>query len=839
MVTVHEEKILGMRWLPKDDYFAFQVKINFSPKRNKIPTGPDLTEESFDKEFPEILTRRMVLSQAARIYDPFGFITPVTLSAKILLRNLVSQPTEGRTEATSIRWDDPIPDGCKQAWKQFFKELYKLKETTFARCLRPENAVGEPILIIFSDASIQAYGACAYVQWKLNTGEYETRLIAAKQRIAPTRQLTIPRLELCGAVLGCRLRKTIQQEMNFIYKTVIHVVDSAIVRAQIQKESYGFGSFVATKVAEIQNHSEPNEWWWIATADNPADMLTRPTRPCQIGPESVWQRGPAFLSLPIEQWPISQALQVQERDLPDRIGVHIAQVTNLFENYDIGDVVKLENFNGYIKLLRVTARIIRVKKQKTFGATLESPTAIELLEAEIHWVKHAQRELVTTDWENRYKRLGPSLNSDGLLVVGQRMKKWLKDDWNQELFILLPANHRFTELYIRYIHATDHAGIEVTMAKVQRKFWVPGARRVIKQVKYQCVTCRKLDKKLQTQMMGELGPERLQSSPPFHHTALDLFGPFVIRDTVKKRTKTKAYGIIFNCLATRAVYLDLVDGYGTNDFLVTFRRFVTIRGFPATIHSDRGSQLTAASKELREMTKSLHWEDICQFGVSEGVKWTFNRSADAPWQNGCSEALIRLVKRALVCAVGDSVLTAGELQTALFEAANLLNQRPIGHKPGADPMLGTYLCPNDLLLGRSDIAVPQGNWDESKGFTKRIRTIQQIVTVFWKKWQRDYFSTLLVRQRWHVARRNLKIGDIVLIQDTNALKGNWKFAEVLEVHVDQDGKVRNVTLRYKSQAPPRNATDARKYNGQPDVIVKRSVHRLVLLLESHEDDDVE
>ena len=831
LLNVDQEKVLGMRWVPKTDHFIFQVRINFSPRQKKIPTGPDVTEVDIDAVFPKILTRRMVLSQAARIYDPLGFIAPVTLKAKILLRTLVSGPVNEHKHSAPSGWDDPIPEEGRKAWLLFFKDLYKLKDVAFPRCLKPKEAIDNPILIIFSDASIQAYGACAYVQWKLSKEKYDAQLIAAKHRIAPVRQLTIPRLELCAAVLGCRLRETIEREMQFTYQAVFHIVDSAIVRAQIQKESYGFGSFVATKIAEIQNKSDAREWWWIATSDNPADMVTRSTSPTQIGSRSMWQRGPNFLQLPVDQWPISQA--VQDQELPDRIGVHIINIDNQSEETGIGVVINVDKFNSYSKLLRVTARLVELRNEKKLSAIGKSPTAEHLLQAEAMWVKHIQRDLLQSDWQNRFKRLGPSISDDGVIVVGKRMARWLKDNWNQDAFVLLPAKHRFTQLFIQHVHASDHAGVDVTLAKVQRKFWVPGARKIIKQIKNDCVTCRKIDKRLQTQIMGELGPERLQPSPAFYHTSLDLFGPFLIRDTVKKRTRTKAYGLIFSCMATRAVYLDLVEGYSTADFLITFRRFVTIRGYPASIHSDNGSQLVAANKQLRNMSANLDWFEICQSGASKGLTWTFNTSADAPWQNGCSESLIRLVKRALMIAVGDSVLTAGELQTALFEVANLLNERPIGRKPGADPQLGSYLCPNDLLLGRTGITVPQGPWATTTNICHRQQAIQRVVTAFWKKWQRDYFSTLLIRQKWHVEKRNLKPGDIVLVQDKNAIRGHWRLAEVIEALVGQDGKVRNVTLRYKCQSHD-NTGSSTRYTGQSDTIITRSVHRLVLILEAED-----
>ena len=147
--------------------------------------------------------------------------------------------------------------------------------------------------------------------------------------------------------------------------------------------------------------------------------------------------------------------------------------------------------------------------------------------------------------------------------------------------------------------------------------------------------------------MAQLPDERLKPSPPFYHTAVDLFGPFKIKDTVKRRVTAKSYGVIFNCMITRAVYVDLAEGYDTKSFLDSFRRFVSIRGFPRTIHSDGGTQLVAANKELRSMTLNWNHKDIEEFSSNNGVTWSFNKSGDAPWENGCSEALIKLVKRSL------------------------------------------------------------------------------------------------------------------------------------------------------------------------------------------------
>ncbi|XP_068224760.1 uncharacterized protein [Palaemon carinicauda] len=210
----------------------------------------------------------------------------------------------------------------------------------------------------------------------------------------------------------------------------------------------------------------------------------------------------------------------------------------------------------------------------------------------------AQKSL-PENWEKCFQRLGPFQAEDGTIMVGQRMERWLKHNWNQDSFILLPGKHPFTVLYISYLHRLDHAGVDVTLCKLQSKFWVPSARKIIRSIKRGCILCRKLDAKVEGQRMGQISDERMSSCPAFYQSAVDIFGHFQIKDNVKKRTTGKAYGVIFNCIVTRAVYIDVVDGYDTYSFLKCFRRFTAVHGYPDTVHSDLGSQLVSASKELK------------------------------------------------------------------------------------------------------------------------------------------------------------------------------------------------------------------------------------------------
>ena len=162
VLNTDNERILGIVWNPESDRFSFKVKINFSSKKNKLPTEPDLDRSRMSEDFPQVLTRRIVLSQVARVYDPLGLITPLILKAKLLLRRSCQNEEHG-----SKGWDDPLPDFLYTEWKHFFEELFSVQDLSFPRCFRPNMSIGNPILIVYDDGSKEAFGACAYARWEV------------------------------------------------------------------------------------------------------------------------------------------------------------------------------------------------------------------------------------------------------------------------------------------------------------------------------------------------------------------------------------------------------------------------------------------------------------------------------------------------------------------------------------------------------------------------------------------------------------------------------------------------------------------------------------------------
>ena len=330
-------------------------------------------------------------------------------------------------------------------------------------------------------------------------------------------------------------------------------------------------------------------------------------------------------------------------------------------------------------------------------------------------------------------------------------------------------------------------------------------------------------------MMAKLPSERVLPAPAWAATSVDFFGPFSVKGEVNKRSRGKAYGVLFNCLVTRAIHVEISPDYSTDGFLSVLRRFASIRGYPAKMYSDPGSQLVAADRELREAVESYEWDRLKDYGAENGMSWHFT-AADAPWQNGCAESLVKSIKKAIKGVVGEQILTFSELQTVMFEAANLVNERPIGQHP-TEPDETSYLSPNHLLLGRASSRIPSGPFDYTKNQHSRFKFIQQLVDNFWKRWIRFYFPSLLIQAKWHVEKRNVSVGDVVLVQDSNEVRGKWKLGIVSETHPGKDDKVRSVKIQYKN---PKNGERCGVYEGHNHITIERPVQKIVVVIPAEE-----
>ena len=378
---------------------------------------------------------------------------------------------------------------------------------------------------------------------------------------------------------------------------------------------------------------------------------------------------------------------------------------------------------------------------------------------------------------------------------------------------------------MRRAHRHGHRGRDATLAKFREKYWVPQGSKLARKVTHNCQLCKIRQAKLLQEVMGQLPEAHLQPSPPFTHVMLDMFGPYVVKGEVQKRVSGKAYGVIFTYLVVGAVHIEAVYGYDTQSFLMALSRFACIRGWPATIYSDPGSQLVGADRELKEAWNGIDRETLHKDGVQNGLTWLFG-PADSPWNQGKVEALVKAAKRAIHFAVHNKRLAVPEFLTICYEAANLLKERPIGTLPGADSNLN-ILTPNTLLLGRACAKNP-GNWQPTRQhIAKRYHFVQAVVSEFWAKWIELCAPALVTRYKWTEPTRNLRPGDIVLIADKSPIKGDYRLGMINEVVAGNDGKVRRALVKYKNY---KVGERDHEYTGREEVVVSRSVHRLALLV---------
>ena len=763
------EKVLGTTWNCKTHKFHFEVRASL------------LKLIETHHHAPLKMTKRMILSQVAQIYDPIGLAAAFIVKAKIGVQQLWQ---------LGVEWDEDLPPAIQRKWISLFQEMKELENVSFERCLLAANGQEAPALCVFADASQEAFGTCAYVRQKRSDDVYNVKFIAAKSRVAPLRQLTIPRLELQAAVLASRLAKSIQEESRIQFGNVYFFTDSTITLAWIQSPSRNFKPFVSSRIGEIQSDTDPSQWRHIPGEDNVADDLSRGITVNELS--GRWMKGPEFLRLPQEQWPNGTPPPPKDEDMERRqtkLAVSVATVK-------AEDAIDPSTFSNWRRLIRVTARIrrlaekIRLRRNRQEGK--EGPLSPEELHrAEIFWIKQAQKTLHSRMEKGEFKSLSPFKDDKGIIRVGGRLDKAIVS-YEEKHPALLPSEHKISLLITEHMHRLGHTGVATTTAKTRRKYWILRGNKLSKSVKFKCVYCKEMAHKAETQLMADLPSLRLApQTPPFYYTALDYFGPFKVK--VGRNKTAKHYGVLFTCLNTRAVHLEMAVDCTTMELMQVLRRFFSIRGFPAIILSDNGSQMTGAAKELRDMVSNLKGDQLQEFCSERSIQWVFTTPA-APHQNGCAEALVKSCKGSLKRVIGEQVLTPFELYTCLLEVANLVNQRPIGRVPN-DPDDGAYLCPNDILLGRATPEVPQGPFNDTKNPRHRFQFVQRIVESFWRRWNRDVFPALVPRKKWQVEKRDVRVDDMVIVADSNAIRGKWTIGRIIEVYPGSDGRVRNVKVK--------------------------------------------
>ncbi|XP_062714715.1 uncharacterized protein LOC134291230 [Aedes albopictus] len=661
------EKLLGMIWLPEEDCFSFSVWLR------------EDMQQLLDGEV--VPSKRQLLSVVMSLYDPLGLVSTFIIRGKVLIQE---------TWRENIGWDDKIPFEVFCRWKQWLKVLKEMNNVKVSRCYFPgyDRASYDSLqLHIFVDASEESYAAAAYFRI-VDKGEVRCSLVASKTKVAPLQSLSIPRLELMAALIGARLRKTIEEYHSVKATRTYLWSDSTTVVAWIQSDTRRYRQFVAFRVNEILSLSSVTEWRWIGTRQNVADEATRWGNGPSTNPESRWYRGPAFLYERDGDWMEEQVKTTKEEMRPAFVCPH----------FIIKPTISIERFSKFERLRRCLAYVLRYLSNLR-NATRGSPRKIgtelsrqELQEAEQSlWIlvqsesfpdevavmKH-NKQLGTKKkaLENSSKiaKLPPMMDEQGVLRVDGRMDAAEYLPFDARNPIILPREHHVTVLLLDWYHRRyRHANDETVLNELRQRFYVAKLRTCLRKTKSRCMWCKIYKSAPLPPKMAPLPRVRLTPHVrAFTFIGIDYFGPYLVK---VGRSAVKRWGVVFTCLTIRAVHIEVARSLSADSCKKAIRRFIARRGAPQEIYSDNGTNFVGVSRELRNEILNIS-EELGSTFTDTYTQWRFNPPS-APHMGGCWERMVRSIKAALSTIPADSKLDDESLETFFAEAEMMINSRPL------------------------------------------------------------------------------------------------------------------------------------------------------------------
>ena len=793
------ERALGVYWDIEMDCFKYKITMK---------------EKS--------LTKRGLLSVVSSVFDPLGFACPVTITAKQILQDL--------TRAKS-GWDEPLSEAVLEKWLCWKHELQDMEKLRIPRCVQShgQSEIVSIQLHHFSDASMMAYGAVSYLRTTDSTGHIRCFLLMAKSRLSPIKQQTIPRLELTAATLSIRLDFMIRRELSLPVESSTFWTDSMCVMRYVANENRRFHTFVENRVSIIREGSMSSQWRYVDSKSNPADDASRGMSVNDLIANRRWLEGPAFLQQEESAWPQTSDLKQIPDDDPELKQLKSCLVQKGQTTFVMDTL--LTRRSTWLNLKKDIAWLLRfkqwlmVKCGKGVTPVLTGPLTVKEMDiAEMNIVKYVQKqefvkeisELALGKSEVKKTstifRLAPVLTTDGVLVVGGRLRN-APIPVSARHQVILPKNHHVVDLIVQDMHVKlAHSGREYVLAELRQWYWIIAARPAVRRVLGKCSRCKRYNAPACEQKMADLPVTRVTpDEPPFTYVGVDYFGTFYVK---RARSQVKRYGCWFTCFNTRAIHIEIAHSLDTPSFLNALQRFISRRGQPKEISSDNGTNFIGAERELKGAIDAWNQDQIHAYLQQNGIQWKFN-TPTASHMGGVWERPIRTVRKVLRGVMKEQVLDDENLATLMCVVEAIVNGRPLT-AVSDDPSDLEALTPNHLLLLRKGPALPPGLFNRDDSYSRRRwRQVQYLANVFWRRWMKEYLPALQSRQKWLAQNRNLAIGDIVLLVSEDTPRSVWPIARIVDTFPGKDGLVRSVQVKTKNS------------------ILVRPVNKLCLLEEVH------
>lgn len=768
-------KILGISWDREGDEFKYSVIL----PAQQTP-----------------ITKRRVISDISRLFDPLGWAAPCVVTSKIFIQKLW---------LSGLEWDDELTPELSTEWHTYRQDLLETRQFSIPRWVKTRTDDLLVELHGFCDASEAAYAAAVYIRVVDSHEHIQTSLITSRTRVSPVKQQSIPRLELMGAVLLSELIVEVAEVMRVAQAHIHAWTDSTVVLAWLSSHPSRWSTFVGNRVSTILTLLDNSHWAHVQSAQNPADIASRGITAQELACSDLWAQGPTWLrhNTIVYTRPKSIATSVEQRSIKAHVGTEKEKEDPLWTR-----------FSSLQKLVRVVAYCRRVLKWKTTGDRKKRYEAYltkeEIADAMKICIKKVQKQEFSEDIEEirktgraktrgKLKSLCPIIDDDGIMRVSGRLQHADLDE-NLKQPIIMPHNNHFTHLLIAEAHKTTlHGGPTSMLHHLRSKFWIISAKTLVKMYVRKCVKCKRYAAATHTQLMGQLPASRVTPARAFRHSGVDFAGPISIRTSKGRGHQSyKGYICLFICMVTKAIHLEAISDLSSQGFIAGFKRFVARRGVITDVWSDNGTNFVGASKELRHLVdierSSAAASEIKEWLGNHSVSWHFI-PPHAPNFGGLWEAGVKSTKYHLRRVIGTSTLTYEELSTVLAQVEACLNSRPLSVMSGSpnDPM---PLTPGHFLIGEPLITVPDRNYEDfNVGSLKRWQVTQRMLQEFWRKWSQEYLVHLMQRHKWNNKIPEPNIGDIVLVKEDNLPPARWLLGKITERHPGLDKICRVVTLK--------------------------------------------
>jgi len=745
-------KVLGMFWDPANDQFRYIFR--FARLRR------DVINEQL------IPTKRETLQVLMSIYDPLGFISCYTISLKILLQEIWR---------SAIGWDEPISEGLYRKWCQWKATIPIITDVRIPRCYSTTlKSANEVQLHTFVDAGESAYAAVCYLRI-VCTGSISVALVAAKAKVSLLKPLSIPRLELQAAITGVRLAKQVLNAERIVATSQFYWTDSKTTLRWLRLDPRGFQQFVMHRIGEILENTNVNQWRYVPTSLNSADIATKTTSRVE---DKTWFNGPDFLSADVSEWPKCDQLEESSADDPEiRHPVYTIQTSK-------ARMPDFSYFSCWKRLQRAVATFILFTKKLLAATKKEAKPAevtYEMYECARNFLlKLAQASEYSEEIfnlqrnkpiEKKSKLISLNVYLDDNEIL--RCKGRTEHLNSHGDVIVLPHNHRITFLILRWFHERLHHQMhETVINRIRGQFYIHRLRVLYRTVRMSCQICKNNSAAPQIPQMAALPAARLAAfERPFTYTGIDYFGPLFVS---LGRRREKRWGVLFTCLTVRAIHIEIAHSLDASSCVMAIRSFISRRGSPREIYSDNGTNFKAASKILCDQ-----------------IKWKFN-PPNSPHMGGAWERLIRSVKNVLYSLCPTMQFNDESLKCALNEVEFTINARPLTFV-SVDSADDEAITPNHLLVGSSDGFKPICN--EKTDLRLRWHQTQKFADQFWRRWLKEYVPIISRRSKWFNKCAPIKIGDIVVIVDPDLPRNNWPKGIVVDAMKAKDGQVRSVTVK--------------------------------------------